>query len=95
MHRHYHRRHEDQPGARGPRPSKWALLGLLCVAQLMVILDISAVNVALPDLSRDLSIAPGDVSWTITNYSLISAVCRCWEDGLPICSVAAAFSSSG
>jgi EmrB/QacA subfamily drug resistance transporter len=44
---------------------------LLSVAQLMVILDISAVNVALPDLAKDLSIAQGDIGWTITSYSLI------------------------
>jgi EmrB/QacA subfamily drug resistance transporter len=44
---------------------------LLSVAQLMVILDISAVNVALPDLGQDLGIAPGDLGWTITSYSLI------------------------
>ncbi|HWI07228.1 MAG TPA: MFS transporter [Solirubrobacteraceae bacterium] len=47
------------------------LLTLLCVAQLMVILDISAVNVALPDMARDLSIARGNIGWTITSYSLI------------------------
>jgi EmrB/QacA subfamily drug resistance transporter len=47
------------------------LLALISIAQLMVILDISAVNVALPDLSRDLSIAHGDLEWTITSYSLM------------------------
>src|SRR5215207_7527811 len=47
------------------------LLALLCVAQLMVILDISAVNVALPDLAADLGIARTDVTWTITSYSLL------------------------
>lgn len=52
-------------------PSRVALLGLLSLAQLMVILDISAVNVALPNLSRDLDIAPGHVEWTITSYSLL------------------------
>ena len=44
---------------------------MLCVAQLMVILDISAVNVALPDLGRDLDLAQGDIGWTITSYSLV------------------------
>jgi len=48
-----------------------SLLLLLSVAQLMVILDISAVNVALPDLAADLSIARADVGWTITSYSLV------------------------
>jgi MFS family permease len=50
---------------------RWSLLLLLSVAQLMVILDISAVNVALPDLSADLGIARGEIGWTITSYSLI------------------------
>src|SRR5215207_1407140 len=48
-----------------------SLLSLLCIAQLMVILDISAVNVALPDMARDLDIAGGDIGWAITSYSLI------------------------
>jgi EmrB/QacA subfamily drug resistance transporter len=50
---------------------RWSLLLLLSVAQLMVILDISAVNVALPDLAADLGIDRGDIGWTITSYSLI------------------------
>jgi EmrB/QacA subfamily drug resistance transporter len=48
-----------------------ALLALLSLAQLMVILDISAVNVALPDLAKDLNIAGGSLGWTITSYSLV------------------------
>jgi EmrB/QacA subfamily drug resistance transporter len=47
------------------------LLLLLCLAQLMVILDITAVNVALPDMAEGLGIAGEDVAWTITSYSLI------------------------
>jgi EmrB/QacA subfamily drug resistance transporter len=47
------------------------LLILLATAQLMVILDISAVNVALPSLSTDLGIGRGDLEWTITSYSLL------------------------
>jgi EmrB/QacA subfamily drug resistance transporter len=44
---------------------------VLLIAQLMVIIDISAVNVALPDLARDLGIAGADIGWTITAYSLV------------------------
>ena len=51
--------------------SRWGLLVLLCLAQLMVILDISAVNVALPDLAKDLRIGRSGLSWTITSYSLV------------------------
>jgi EmrB/QacA subfamily drug resistance transporter len=58
-------------GHRSPNLSNPLLLLLLSVAQLMVILDISAVNVALPDLAADLDLARGDLGWTITSYSLV------------------------
>ena len=48
-----------------------ALLFVLLVAQLMVILDITAVNIALPSLAADLNLTGSDISWTITSYSLI------------------------
>lgn len=48
-----------------------ALLAVLLMAQLMVILDITAVNIALPSLARDLELSGSTVSWTITSYSLI------------------------
>src|SRR3954470_11439103 len=51
--------------------TRWSLLLLLSVAQLIVILAISAVNVALPDLAKDLNIAQGDIGWTITSYSVV------------------------
>ena len=65
-HRHANRHQEAAPGR-----SRLVLLVLLCVAQLMVILDISAVNVALPDMAGDLGIGHADIGWTITSYSLV------------------------
>ncbi len=59
------------PATASATMSRRGLLGVLLVAQLMVILDISAVNVALPDMARDLKIGGGDIGWTITSYSLI------------------------
>src|SRR5947208_1211630 len=47
------------------------LLILLSLAQLMVILDVSAVNVALPDMAKDLRLSGGQLGWTITSYSLV------------------------
>jgi EmrB/QacA subfamily drug resistance transporter len=47
------------------------LLFVLLIAQLMVILDITAVNIALPSLAGDLELTGSDISWTITSYSLI------------------------
>ena len=51
--------------------SRLVLLGVLLVAQLMVILDITAVNIALPSLAQDLQLSGSTVSWTITSYSLV------------------------
>jgi EmrB/QacA subfamily drug resistance transporter len=48
-----------------------ALLLVLLVAQLMVILDITAVNIALPSLAQDLELSGSQISWTITSYSLV------------------------
>ena len=47
------------------------LLFVLLIAQLMVILDITAVNIALPSLADDLNLTGSSISWTITSYSLI------------------------
>jgi EmrB/QacA subfamily drug resistance transporter len=47
------------------------LLFVLLIAQLMVILDITAVNIALPSLAGDLHLTGSDISWTITSYTLI------------------------
>src|SRR3954452_3673469 len=64
---------DDAPGHAGgsSRARLMRLLGLLCLAQLMVILDISAVNVALPDMAKSLDIKGETISWTITSYSLV------------------------
>src|SRR5215203_6066037 len=62
--------HEGSGHGEGHRRLKQLLL-VLCAAQLMVILDITAVNVALPDLAQGLGINGGDIGWTITSYSLI------------------------
>ena len=44
---------------------------VLLVAQLMVILDITAVNIALPSLAKDLQLSGSQISWVITSYSLV------------------------
>src|SRR5215469_11221854 len=63
---------------RAPQPATaaarwpWSLLVLLCVAQFMVILDATVVNVALPSIGRALHFAPGDLQWVVTAYVLFS-----------------------
>jgi EmrB/QacA subfamily drug resistance transporter len=50
----------------------WTTLILLGLAQFMVILDITVVNVALPSISNDLAFADGDLQWVITAYVLFT-----------------------
>jgi MFS family permease len=67
------RRHSHRPGLSETRAGKGrgVLLSVLLIAQLMVILDITAVNIALPSVAKDLQLTGSDISWTITSYSLI------------------------
>ncbi|HEX4930177.1 MAG TPA: MFS transporter [Gaiellaceae bacterium] len=71
LHTGRHRFQHGHAPTAGVGGSKPVLLFVLLVAQLMVILDITAVNIALPSLARDLDISGSSISWTITSYSLI------------------------
>jgi len=59
------------PDAAGPR-RPWTTLGLMLLAQVMVILDISVVNVALPSIGSDLGFTSGDYQWVVSAYVLVS-----------------------
>jgi MFS family permease len=50
--------------------NKWVLLALLVVAQFMVILDVSIVNVALPSMAKALHFAGNNLQWVVTAYTL-------------------------
>ena len=65
-HRHAAPRHAAAAGTK-----RGLLLFVLLIAQLMVILDITAVNIALPSLAGDLHLSGSDISWTITSYTLV------------------------
>ena len=49
---------------------RWWTLGAVCVATFMLLLDITIVNVALPDISRDLRTSFTDLQWVIDAYAL-------------------------
>ena len=55
-----------------PGRQPWWLLILLCVAQFMVILDATVVNVALPSIARSLSFTTDGLQWVVTAYVLAS-----------------------
>src|SRR5687767_3302459 len=50
----------------------WTVLGLMLMAQFMVILDVSVVNVALPSIGRALDFTDTDYQWTVSAYVLLS-----------------------
>jgi len=50
--------------------NKWMALVVLSVSYLMVVLDVSIVNVALRDIQMDLGFAQKDLQWVITGYAL-------------------------
>src|SRR3954452_5467521 len=49
---------------------KWLALALLALAQFVVVLDASIVNVALPSIGRDLQFSQENLSWVINAYTL-------------------------
>ncbi|GAA5069301.1 MFS transporter [Nocardia callitridis] len=60
---------QDQ-GRRGSHALRWWVLAVLGVAQLMVVLDATVVNIALPAAQQDLGFSDGDRSWVVTGYAL-------------------------
>lgn len=48
----------------------WLVLILLCAAQFMVVLDFSIVNVALPQMQRDLGFSSKDLQWVVSAYAI-------------------------
>jgi EmrB/QacA subfamily drug resistance transporter len=51
-------------------PNRWAVLALLGIAQLMVVLDVTIVNIALPSAQRALHFSTVNRQWIITAYAL-------------------------
>lgn len=51
-------------------PRRWLALGVIAVAQLMIVLDASIVNIALPSAQKDLGISTADRQWVVTAYTL-------------------------
>jgi EmrB/QacA subfamily drug resistance transporter len=49
---------------------RWVALALLCMAQFVVVLDASIVNVALPTIGRDLQFDENNLSWVVNAYVL-------------------------
>jgi EmrB/QacA subfamily drug resistance transporter len=49
----------------------WVVLVLICLAQFMVVLDATIVNVALPSIQKDLHLSEGSLQWLVNAYALV------------------------
>ncbi len=59
----------EQPSST-PDPKRWLALFVIIIAQLMIVLDASIVNIALPSAQKDLGISDADRQWVVTAYTL-------------------------
>jgi EmrB/QacA subfamily drug resistance transporter len=58
------------PDTLKPDPKRWTALIFIAIAQLMVVLDATVVNIALPSAQADLHISDGNRQWVVTAYTL-------------------------
>jgi hypothetical protein len=70
---------------------RWLALGLVCLSSLMIVLDSTIVNVALPAIQRELGFSPAGLAWIFNANCSRSVAACCWPGASPICSVDAGF----
>src|SRR5882757_11546278 len=58
------------PDVSGADPRRWIALPIIALAQLMVVLDITIVNIALPSAQNELHISDANRQWMVTAYTL-------------------------
>jgi MFS family permease len=59
-----------QGGTDDDSARRWLILAVVCLGQLMVVLDATVVNIALPVAQHDLAFSNADRQWVVTAYSL-------------------------
>ncbi|HYZ82269.1 MAG TPA: MFS transporter [Solirubrobacteraceae bacterium] len=61
------------PTVASPRAkvNPWLVLVIACMAQFMVVLDITVVNIALPSMQRGLHFSPANLQWIVNGYTLV------------------------
>src|SRR5919106_1473059 len=60
----------ESQSAIAPHPRRWQVLGLLGVAQFMLILDVTVVAIALPHMGADLGLDREQLTWVVSAYTL-------------------------
>src|SRR5262249_48023636 len=64
------RRGRERMENAGPDPRRWKALAVLSIAYLMVVLDVSIVNVALPSIQKHLHFSTENLQWVVSGYAL-------------------------
>src|SRR5215218_2038480 len=64
-------RNEPREPQASADPRRWKALAAIALAQFMLILDLTVVNVALPDLGADLGLSRTAFTWTVSIYGLV------------------------
>lgn len=54
---------------------RWLALGVICIAQLMIVLDLAVVFVALPSIQSSLHISTADRQWAVSAYAITFGGC--------------------
>jgi DHA2 family methylenomycin A resistance protein-like MFS transporter len=56
-----------------PAPSRWVVLGVMCVGYFLVLLDVTIVNVALPSIGSGLGASVSGLQWVVDGYAIALA----------------------
>ena len=62
--------HDAQGHIKGQAPDRWRTLLVVAISQLMLVLDSSIMNIAIPSAKTDLGISDANQQWVITAYTL-------------------------
>ena len=65
--------HTDEAGPARHEPNKWLTLVAVCLGTFMLLLDVTIVNVALPDIQTSLKASFSDLQWVVDAYALTLA----------------------
>ena len=64
----------DTPALPRPAdPRRWVVLGVMCLSLLLIVMDNTIVNVAIPTLQRDLDASTSQLQWVVDSYILVFA----------------------
>ena len=60
--------HDEQSSTHAAERSRWIALYVLCVGVLMIVLDVTVVNVALPSIQEELHFSTSSLAWVVNAY---------------------------